>query len=82
VADLAAIDALGDRRTAYRSIQNSVLGIWSTTSPEHLASRMKALIGVLPNAREWRVEGGHASQQKHPQLHAERITTFLAATDN
>jgi pimeloyl-ACP methyl ester carboxylesterase len=81
VADLAAIDALGDQRTAYRTIQNAVLGIWGTASPEHLANRMKALIDALPNAQEWRVDGGHASQQKHPQLHAERITKFLAATD-
>ena len=81
VADLAAIDALGDRRAAYRTIQHPVLGIWSTASPEHLANRMKALIETLRSTEEWIVEGGHASQQKHPQLHAKRITTFLTATD-
>ena len=77
VADLTAIDALGDRRPEYRTIQNPVLGIWATSSPAHLAHRMKALIEALPNAEAWEVDGGHASQQQHPQLHAERIRVFL-----
>jgi pimeloyl-ACP methyl ester carboxylesterase len=77
VADLTAIDALADRRPQYRTIQNPVLGIWATSSPAHLAHRMKALIEVLPNAESWEVDGGHASQQQHPQLHAERIRAFL-----
>lgn len=50
-------------------------------SPEHLSNRMKALIEALPNAEAWKVESGHVSQQRHPQLRAERIATFLTGTD-
>lgn len=77
IADLRAIDALGDRRPVYGTIQNPILGIWGTSSPAHLAQRMKALVEALPNAEAWEVDGGHASQQQHPQLHANRIRAFL-----
>lgn len=78
VADLAAIDAVGDHRDAYRTITQPVLGIMGTTSPTHLGERMRALLAALPNAEAWQVKGGHAAQQKRPIEFADRIAGFLA----
>ncbi len=77
VADLAAIDAVGDHRDAYRRIAQPILGIAGTKSPAHLGDRMAALLAVLPNAVSWQVRGGHAAQQRRPQEFADRIGQFL-----
>jgi pimeloyl-ACP methyl ester carboxylesterase len=78
LADLAAIDALGDRRRVYAGIARPLLVIRGTTSPAHLGVRMRALAEVVPNARSWVVEGGHAAQQRRPERFAEQILAFLA----
>lgn len=77
VADLAAIDALGDRRGAYSTITGRVLGAYGTTSPPHLGERMRALLQVLPQGRTWRVEGTHAAQTRDPELFARQVLEFL-----
>ncbi|MET0692367.1 MAG: hypothetical protein ABWY56_00460, partial [Propionibacteriaceae bacterium] len=79
LADLAAIDALGDRRSAYRTVSQPVLGISGTTSPAHLTQRMHDLVEVLPRAEPWQVDGGHAAAQQHPREVADRIADFLSA---
>ena len=78
VADLAAIDALGDRRPAYARIAHPLLAVRGTTSPPHLGRRMRALAEVVPGASSWVVEGGHGAQQRRPEQFAQRITAFLA----
>ena len=78
IADLAAIDALGDRRPVYAGIARPLLAIRGTTSPAHLGVRMRALAEVVPSARSWVVQGGHAAQQRRPQQFAEQILAFLA----
>ncbi len=77
LADLAAIDAVGDHRDGYRTIAHPILGIMGTKSPAHLGERMQALLAVLPNAESWSVKGGHAAQQRRPNEFADRISQFL-----
>lgn len=77
LADLAAIDALGDRRSAYAGIVHPVLGIWGTTSPPHLAERMMALADVVPGMTTWTTGGGHAAARQHPQPVADQIAAFF-----
>ena len=78
LADLAAIDALGDRRPVYAQIAHPLLAIRGTTSPEHLGERMRSLAAVVPSTRSWVVEGSHGAQQQQPDQFAEQIMTFLA----
>ena len=78
VADLAAIDALGDRRPAYARIAHPLLAVRGTTSPPHLGRRMRALAEVVPGASSWVVQGGHGAQQRRPEQFAQQISDFLA----
>ena len=78
LADLAAIDALGDRRDAYRTIAQPVLGVYGTTSPAHLGERMRALLQVLPQGESWQVAGDHSAQSRDPEGFARRVLAFLA----
>jgi pimeloyl-ACP methyl ester carboxylesterase len=77
LADLAAVDALGDRRATYAKIVHPVLGIWSTRSPAHLAERMQALLDITPGMAGWQTDGGHAAARQHPQPVAAPISAFL-----
>ena len=77
LADLAAIDALGDRRAAYGTITRPVLGVYGTTSPPHLPRRMRAMLDVLPNGRPCQVDGGHAAQANDPEGFARWVLAFL-----
>lgn len=77
LADLAAIDGLGDRRSAYRAIDSPALGIWGTASPAHLAERTRALVQTIPHMQAWQVDGNHAAAQQHSREVADRIMVFL-----
>lgn len=78
LADLAAIDAVGDHRDAYRTIEHPILGVMGTKSPRHLGARMRALLAALPQAEAWTIIGGHAAQQRRPVEFADRVAQFLA----
>ena len=78
LADLAAIDALGDRRVAYSAITQRVLGVYGTDSPAHLGERMGALLQVLPQGEPWQVTGNHSAQARDPEGFAHRVLAFLA----
>lgn len=79
LADLAAIDALGDRRGAYAAIAQPVLGVYGTASPPHLGERMRALLRVLPKGEPWQVTGDHSAQSRDPEAFARRVLEFLPA---
>lgn len=80
ISEVEAINALGDRRSAYASIDVPTLCVWGSRSPLHLQDRMRAVAAVIPRATAWTVDADHAVQQKRPALVAARLREFYATS--
>ncbi|HWS37673.1 MAG TPA: hypothetical protein VN408_33710 [Actinoplanes sp.] len=75
--DNAAIDALGDRRTAYTAISHPVLLLGGERSPRHLAARLSALAAVIPGAERVSLQGqGHGANLRAPARVAAVVADF------
>jgi pimeloyl-ACP methyl ester carboxylesterase len=75
--DNDAIDALGNRLDAYRTIDVPVLLIAGERSPRHLIERLDALQAVLPRAsRVTLPRTGHTAERTAPARLAEAIAGF------
>lgn len=76
--DNDAIDALGNRLTAYAKIDLPVLLLAGDRSPRHLGTRLDALQRVLPHSRRVTMHGqGHNAERTAPDRVAAAITTYL-----
>ena len=75
--DNDAIDALGNRLSAYRKIDLPVLLLAGDKSPAHLAERLDALRQALPRATRMTMHGqGHNAERTAPARVAEAVARF------
>ncbi|SDS30726.1 alpha/beta fold hydrolase [Actinoplanes derwentensis] len=75
--DNAAIDALGDRRSAYTAISRPVLLLGGGRSPQHLAERLSALAEVIPGAERVSLrDQGHGANLRAPARVAAVVAAF------
>jgi pimeloyl-ACP methyl ester carboxylesterase len=76
--DSDAIDALGNRLTAYAKIDLPVLLLAGDKSPAHLGERLEALRQALPHAARVTMHGqGHNAERTAPARVAGAVATFM-----
>jgi len=76
--DNDAIDALGNRLTAYASIALPVLLLTGEQSPRHLRERTRTLQAVLPHPERATLPGeGHNAERSAPAKLADLIARFV-----
>jgi pimeloyl-ACP methyl ester carboxylesterase len=76
--DNDAIDALGNRLSAYASIEVPVLLLGGDKSPAHLGERLDALQQALPHAARLTMHGqGHNAERTAPARVAEAVARVM-----
>jgi pimeloyl-ACP methyl ester carboxylesterase len=79
VGDAVALNALGPRLDAYRTITRPVVFLTGDRSPKHLQERVRRLAETLPRARVVTMAGqAHGANDVAPELVSHEISRFVA----